>query len=137
MPDRLSHGRGIALLRKYDFDYRPVHDIQSLYVEWEDLGDILHIIRRRKRCYVTEMVMLEGDYRLRYFTLNEQCRFLLKEDVSPDNHPHVEDHIPEGTVLSFHEGPHHGVIDFDQGIPLAFKDKFYQVDYDFIQLISR
>jgi len=108
----------------------------ELIVDKVDLQDVLFVLRTRTDFYAKEVFERGIDIMVNCFRLHDGVRFELIKDVNSENHPYVISTIPKGTILHYSEQPTYGVVNRYKGLPLTGNGHFYQINYNFFELID-
>jgi len=144
----MTNNKRIKIRYNYSIDNQQLIWLRSLFLESQsksridliaaksDLSDFLFVLRTQTSFYLESKTETGKNIQAVCVQLNRNSSFRVVKKITTSNHPHIDQSIPVGSVLQYSEEPTYGVVNRYKGIPLKVGESFYQINYEYIELVD-
>jgi hypothetical protein len=144
----MNEHKRIKIRYDYSINNQQLVRLRSLFLETQsksridlviaksDWSDFLFVLRTQTSFYLKSKTKSEENIQAVCVQLNRNSSFRVVKKITTSNHPHIDQSIPVGSVLQYSEEPTYGVANRYKGIPLKVGESFYQINYEYIELVD-
>jgi hypothetical protein len=108
----------------------------ELDIAKSDWADFLFVLRTQTSFYLESKTETGKNIMAVCVQLNRNSSFKVIKEITPSNHPHIDQPIQVGSFLHYSEEPTYGLVNRYKGIPLNIGESFYQINYEYIELVD-